>query len=92
MPQPDLDVVGIGNAIGDVISHAEDEFLDAHALPKGGMTLIDDDQANRLYASMGPGIENSLWGSTKDRFLIIISGSKRSYWRVGTGLPPTPTV
>ncbi|MFP6759554.1 MAG: adenosine kinase [Alphaproteobacteria bacterium] len=59
MPQPELDVVGIGNAIVDVISHAEDEFLDAHALPKGGMTLIDDDQANRLYAAMGPGIESS---------------------------------
>lgn len=59
MPQPELDVVGIGNAIVDVISHAEDDFLDAHALPKGAMTLIDDDQANRLYAAMGPGIESS---------------------------------
>jgi len=59
MPQPELDVVGIGNAIVDVISHAADEFLDAHVLPKGGMTLIDDDQANRLYAAMGTGIESS---------------------------------
>ena len=59
MPEPAYDVVGIGNAIVDVLSHAEDAFLEAHALPKGAMTLIDHDRAGRLYDVMGPAIEMS---------------------------------
>lgn len=54
-----IDVVGIGNAIVDVIAHAEERFLEDHALAKGAMTLIDADQAETLYAAMGPGIEAS---------------------------------
>jgi sugar/nucleoside kinase (ribokinase family) len=59
MPEPAYDVVGIGNAIVDVLSHAEESFLAAHALPKGAMTLIDHDQAGRLYGEMGPAVEMS---------------------------------
>ena len=59
MTEPAIDVVGIGNAIVDVISHAEDSFLEQNNLPKGSMTLIDDDQARRLYQAMGPGVEMS---------------------------------
>lgn len=54
-----LDVVGIGNAIVDVLSHAEDSFIIEHGLAKGAMTLIDADQADALYGAMGPGIECS---------------------------------
>ncbi len=54
-----LDVVGLGNAIVDVIAHAEESFLDQRGLNKGAMTLIDADQAETLYAAMGPGIEAS---------------------------------
>jgi sugar/nucleoside kinase (ribokinase family) len=59
MPQTSIDVVGIGNAIVDVIAHAEDEFLAREALVKGTMTLIDADRADALYRIMGPGIEAS---------------------------------
>jgi sugar/nucleoside kinase (ribokinase family) len=59
MAQDPLDVVGIGNAIVDVIAHADDAFLDANAIAKGGMTLIDADQAAALYDKMGPGVEMS---------------------------------
>jgi len=59
MAQDTLDVVGIGNAIVDVISPVNDDFLIKHDLPKGGMTLIDEDQAEALYADMPPGIEAS---------------------------------
>lgn len=59
MTEPAIDVVGIGNAIVDVISHAEDSFLEQNNLPKGAMTLIDDDQAHQLYQAMGPGVEMS---------------------------------
>jgi sugar/nucleoside kinase (ribokinase family) len=54
-----LDVVGIGNAIVDVIAHADDEFLERHGLTKGAMRLIDSGEAESLYAVMGPGVEVS---------------------------------
>jgi len=54
MTEATLDVVGIGNAIIDLIAHAEDDFLEQHALAKGTMTLIDEPTAERLYAAMGP--------------------------------------
>ena len=54
-----LDVVGIGNAIVDVLSHADDGFLEARSLTKGGMILIDADEASNLYKEMAPGIECS---------------------------------
>lgn len=54
-----LDVLGIGNAIVDVIAHADDAFLASHDLPKGGMTLIDAERAHALYEAMGPGRESS---------------------------------
>ena len=53
------DVVGIGNAIVDVIAHASEDFLDEHGLIKGAMTLIDGDRAIALYEAMGAGRESS---------------------------------
>ena len=54
-----LDVVGIGNAIVDVLVQAEERFLDDHGLIKGTMALVDEQQAERLYGSVGPGLETS---------------------------------
>lgn len=54
-----FDVVGIGNAIVDVLAHADDAFLARHAMTKGTMALIDADAADRLYADMASGIECS---------------------------------
>jgi sugar/nucleoside kinase (ribokinase family) len=54
-----FDVVGIGNAIVDVLAHADDRFLADHGLNKGAMTLIDTKAAERLYDAMGPGLECS---------------------------------
>ena len=53
------DVLGIGNAIVDVIARAEDDFLVKHAMNKGTMALIDEPRAEAIYASMGPAIEIS---------------------------------
>jgi sugar/nucleoside kinase (ribokinase family) len=53
------DVVGIGNAIVDVIAHADEAFLARRGLIKGTTRLIDADEADRLYAEMGPGVEMS---------------------------------
>ncbi|MDA1071194.1 MAG: adenosine kinase [Proteobacteria bacterium] len=54
-----FDVLGIGNAIVDVIAETTDAFLDEQKLDKGIMRLIDEDEAARLYGVMGPGIEVS---------------------------------
>lgn len=59
MTAAQYDVVGIGNAIVDVIARADDAFLAAKKLAKGAMTLIDEKQADALYAAMGPGTESS---------------------------------
>lgn len=59
MVQQELDVVGIGNAIVDVLAHADEAFLRAHGLCKGAMTLIDAARAETLYQAMGSGVEVS---------------------------------
>ncbi len=48
-------VVGVGNAIVDVLAQAEDDFLVENGLVRGAMTLIDAQQAEALYQKMGPG-------------------------------------
>ncbi|CAN5826551.1 hypothetical protein BH24ACT3_BH24ACT3_00450 [soil metagenome] len=58
-PQPALDVVGLGHAIVDVLAHADDAFLVERGLHKGAMGLVDTEQAESLYAAMGPGVEIS---------------------------------
>ena len=55
----ELDVVGVGNAIVDVLAQAEDAFVSERGLAKGTMTLIDMEQAETLYSSMGPAVEVS---------------------------------
>jgi sugar/nucleoside kinase (ribokinase family) len=49
-----FDLLGLGNAIVDVIGMADDDFLRAQGLRKGAMTLIDEARAEALYAAMGP--------------------------------------
>lgn len=56
---PEYDVVGIGNALVDVIAHADDEFLDTEGLVKGSMTLIETDRAVGLYRALGSAVEMS---------------------------------
>src|SRR5664280_1767506 len=59
MTAPRYDVIGIGNAIVDVIARAEDDFLVAHGMHKGTMALIDEARAEKIYQAMGPAVESS---------------------------------
>ena len=59
MTDPRFDVLAIGNAIVDVITDASEDFLAGQGLDKGSMRLIDEAEAVRLYAAMGPGREVS---------------------------------
>jgi sugar/nucleoside kinase (ribokinase family) len=47
----DFDVLGIGNALMDIIVPVEEDFLSAHAIEKGSMTLIDNDRVAILSAA-----------------------------------------
>lgn len=59
MSEIKFDVAGIGNALVDVIADADDRFLLANGVQKGGMTLIDAERAAELYGRMGAAIETS---------------------------------
>jgi adenosine kinase len=71
------DVLGIGNAIVDVIARAEDDFLVAHGMRKGGMALIDEERAAAIYAAMGPAVESS-GGSAANTIVGVASFGARA--------------
>jgi sugar/nucleoside kinase (ribokinase family) len=74
-----FDVVGIGNALVDVISHADDWFLTHHELVKGSMTLVDTDRAMHLYRALGSAIQMS-GGSAANTVVGVASfGGRAAY-------------
>ncbi|MEO2139310.1 MAG: adenosine kinase [Thermoleophilia bacterium] len=56
---PSVDVLALGNAIVDVLSHVDDAVIDGLPVNKGGMTLIGALEAQDLYGTLGPGVECS---------------------------------
>ena len=75
----ELDVVGVGNAIVDVMASASDEFLAELGLAKGSMTLIDEARAHELYASMGPAREGSGGSAANTMAGVASLGGKPAY-------------
>ncbi|HXZ21682.1 MAG TPA: adenosine kinase [Pseudolabrys sp.] len=71
------DVLGIGNAIVDVIARAEDDFLVARGMHKGAMALIDEARAKSIYAAMGPAVESS-GGSAANTIVGVASFGARA--------------
>ena len=59
MSEPRFAVVGIGNAIVDVLARADDQFINENDLIKGTMNLVDEAAAEAVYEKMGPGVECS---------------------------------
>jgi sugar/nucleoside kinase (ribokinase family) len=59
MPATRYDVLGIGNAIVDVIARTEEDFLLKQGMHKGAMALIDEPRAQAIYKAMGPAVEMS---------------------------------
>jgi adenosine kinase len=72
MPSARFDVLGIGNAIVDVIARTEDDFLIAQDMRKGAMQLIDEARAEGIYDAMGPAVEIS-GGSAANTIVGIAS-------------------
>jgi sugar/nucleoside kinase (ribokinase family) len=77
MTAPRYDVLGIGNAIVDVLARAEDDFLVAQGMRKGAMALIDEARAEAIYAAMGPAIEIS-GGSAANTIVGVASLGARA--------------
>ena len=59
MSSSSLDILAIGDAIVDVIATTDDAFIEQRGLPRGGMQLLTAEQADDLYAAMGPAREIS---------------------------------
>lgn len=59
MTSSSLDIVGIGDAIVDVIATCDDAFIASRGLVKGSMRLLTTAEADELYAAMGPARETS---------------------------------
>jgi sugar/nucleoside kinase (ribokinase family) len=52
MPQKSYDILAVGNAIIDVFSQCDDDFLQQHAIEKGGMNLVDAAASQSLLAAI----------------------------------------
>jgi adenosine kinase len=73
------DVLGIGNAIFDVLVQADERFLRDHGMTKGGMALIDEARATAIYRDMGPATEMS-GGSAANTIVGLASlGARGAY-------------
>jgi sugar/nucleoside kinase (ribokinase family) len=79
MKEAKYDVLGIGNAIFDVLVQTDESFLAAHDMIKGGMALIDEARAASIYRDMGPAVEMS-GGSAANTIVGIANlGARAAY-------------
>jgi len=79
MTSAKYDVLGIGNAIFDVLVQTDESFLAAHGMTKGGMALIDEARAASIYRDMGPATEMS-GGSAANTIVGLASlGARAAY-------------
>src|SRR3954447_12932003 len=79
MADAKYDVLGIGNAIFDVLVQTDEGFLGRHGMTKGGMALIDEARATAIYSDMGPATEMS-GGSAANTIVGIANlGARAAY-------------
>src|ERR1700688_2203145 len=79
MSEAKYDVLGIGNALFDILVQADEGFLSLHGMTKGGMALIDEVRAIAIYQSMGPATEMS-GGSAANTIVGVASlGARAAY-------------
>jgi sugar/nucleoside kinase (ribokinase family) len=79
MTSAKYDVLGIGNAIFDILVRTDESFLAAHGMTKGGMALIDEARAASIYRDMGPATEMS-GGSAANTIVGVANlGARAAY-------------
>src|SRR6202166_2667914 len=74
-----FDILGIGNAIVDVVARADDVFLSRHDMRKGSMALIDAETASAIYAAMPPGQESSGGSAANTCAVAAALGARVAY-------------
>jgi sugar/nucleoside kinase (ribokinase family) len=79
MSSTELDVVGVGNAIVDVVTRTDDDFLARQGLIKGAMRLIDEAEAQSLYEAMAPGLETSGGSAANTMAGVASLGGRPAY-------------
>lgn len=72
-------MVGVGNALVDVIAHADDGFIHQHELVKGSMTLVDTDRALYLYRALGTAVEMSGGSAANTMCGVASLGGRAAY-------------
>ena len=75
----ELDVIGVGNALVDVLCSESDAFLERHGLVKGTMHLVDEARARAIYEAMGPAVEVS-GGSAANTIVGVASFGGRAQY------------
>jgi sugar/nucleoside kinase (ribokinase family) len=80
LTNPSYDVVAIGNAIVDILAQADDAFIESIGVPKGSMQLMfSPEEADALYAKMGPGREVSGGSAANTVAAIAALGGKAAF-------------
>jgi sugar/nucleoside kinase (ribokinase family) len=75
----ELDVIGVGNALVDVLCHESEAFLERHGLVKGTMHLVNEARAREIYETMGPAIAVS-GGSAANTIVGVASFGGRAQY------------
>jgi fructokinase len=73
------DILGIGNAIVDVVARADDTFLSRHDMHKGAMILVDAAAAAAIYLAMPPGLESSGGSAANTCAVAAMLGARVAY-------------
>lgn len=79
MTTAQYDVLGIGNAIFDILVRADDDFLATHGMTKGTMALIDEARAAAVYQAMGPATEISGGSAANTIVGVADFGARAAY-------------
>jgi len=73
------DVVGVGNALVDVIGSVEEEFLAAEGIAKGGMRLVDTERAEHLFAQFTRATRTSGGSAANTTYGIASFGGRAAF-------------
>jgi sugar/nucleoside kinase (ribokinase family) len=76
---PAYDILGIGNAMVDVVARVDDQFLSRHDMHKGAMILVDAAAAEAIYAAMPPGAESSGGSAANTCAVAAALGARVAY-------------
>jgi sugar/nucleoside kinase (ribokinase family) len=74
-----FDLLGIGNAIVDVVAQVDNTFLSRYDMPKGAMILVDAARADAVYAAMPPGVESSGGSAGNTCAVMAALGARVAY-------------